>query len=673
MRKSTQGNGRASQPLRIDFEDQRASSSRRPIDVRRASGIPQPGKMRRSSSETRDGRMSAVQPALKRYNSQHNLLATPANASTTPLRGLHYGSTRSQGFSISPFSDGGRSSRKSTYSGVGGVKSNRIVKDTRPLMDKNFLQQEMQKITSFLIKQPHSLSLGAKGINLRQLTTKLFVEIFNFLVGFLDEYVSVNMANYVNEIPLIMKKWGYSGNLNTSWLKTVNTPHALPHVVGLLSWLVSCASVAEETDFEEYTANCIQSNDDVLDDADADGFLYGNAKVYLPHLMTQYKLWNEREEVAEKNEERRFIMELCNRNGVSDEAMKECEIAIRNLEIELEDPKEQEEIAAIMEEDKRNNEFLKDYNKALKYKNQMEEFINTYETKLEEEKLKLSKEEEAVRDLQCRIMELKELLSNQVMTVEERDKLQNLCTELNSSIRENEEYIALVSNQTFSDDLQMANRAATLKKRTQAYNKIIVMESCWLPELQSLMDETNYNHPGAQEELAEIESQAHKLKDDIQNKFEKLDLEIKELQSKVLQIEERKALTLQEEHLLFEKVKEYETSIEAHKTQSREEIAQLKKMENSLKSSNEARISCDSLQEAKDQLEKLIEKREFGKAHIMKLREKADSFFKQSVAITQGLFDRVSKAESEFERKRQALFQSTEDAIEKTMKETATL
>lgn len=94
------------------------------------------------------------------------------------------------------------------------------MKDTRPLSDKAFQQQQIQKITSFIYSQPSALEFAPKGLNLRQLTMKLFVDIVNYLMGFLDELVCVNMTNYVTEIPLIMKKWGYVGNVNASWLKT---------------------------------------------------------------------------------------------------------------------------------------------------------------------------------------------------------------------------------------------------------------------------------------------------------------------------------------------------------------------------------------------------------------------------------------------------------------------
>lgn len=57
-------------------------------------------------------------------------------------------------------------------------------------------------------------------------------------------------------------------------------------------------------------------------------------------------------------------------------------------------------------------------------------------------------------------MDLKDQISRQVMSAQERDDLLKQCNEINSSIRENEEYITVVSNKIYAVDIEMA------KKRT---------------------------------------------------------------------------------------------------------------------------------------------------------------------------------------------------------------
>lgn len=93
----------------------------------------------------------------------------------------------------------------------------------------------------------------------------------------------------------------------------------------------------------------------------------------MDHLITQYRHWNTGDEVSERNEETRFIVDLCefhhvgyfddtvfenaslyhgslfmlgNRNGVGDNEMQQLRETVQNLEIQLNDPKELAEIEA---------------------------------------------------------------------------------------------------------------------------------------------------------------------------------------------------------------------------------------------------------------------------------------------------------------------------------------
>lgn len=663
MRKSSQGGRRVSQPLRLDADELKGSSSRRTLD-RRTSGIPQP--RGRSSSEHRDGRMSAL-PPMKRSKSQLNVFTTPASGSTTPIRGLQLGPTgsaQSQRYLSSPFSDGGRSSRKSTFSGVGGGKPGRVTKDTRPLSDKSFQQLEIQKITSFLHVQPDALTFAPKGINLRQLTMKLFVDLVDYLMSFIDESININMTNYVTEIPLIMKRWGYLGNINSSWLKTVNTPHAFPYVVGLLSWLTTLALAGEQTDYEACIQDALQNGDDGADD---ESFVYGNAAIYITHLMKQYKLWNAKDEAGEEKEEREFILAICNRNNVSDSEMRKVAESVNALEIQLNCPKEKAELEAAQEEERKYNEFLKDYNSVLNYKVGMEEYLNTAETMLEEEKLKLQREEETLRNIQNSILELKALLSNQTMTVEERDELLRSLNELNSAIRENEEYIAVVSNQCYADDLELVKKSSNMKKKTQAYNTVIIKESCWFPELEALKNDTNVLHQGADSELAELDSCSRKMQADIEDKHNKLFSDVKLLKDEFSQEEEQNSRILQEVKQYAEKKEHLQEAIENIKAHA-EDVDEMKSTIETLVQENKAHISCTSLQQAKEHLKKITDKRDFGLAHMEQQQLKAEEFFKRNTGIIQDFVATILKAEGEFLRKKAEVVESAREKLSVAVK-----
>lgn len=62
------------------------------------------------------------------------------------------------------------------------------------------------------------------------------------------------------------------------------------------------------------------------------------------------------------------------------------------------------------------------------------------------------------------------------------------------------------------------------------------MESSWLPELESLKDDKNVLHVGAQEELAKIETLARQLKADFMKKQADLSTKLKEYKIEIQQV-----------------------------------------------------------------------------------------------------------------------------------------
>lgn len=65
----------------------------------------------------------------------------------------------------------------------------------------------------------------------------------------------------------------------------VNTPHALPHVLGLLSWLTTLAAAVASTDYDYVVQDALQNDEDAADES----FPYGNAAVTNP-LRSEIKL-----------------------------------------------------------------------------------------------------------------------------------------------------------------------------------------------------------------------------------------------------------------------------------------------------------------------------------------------------------------------------------------------
>lgn len=125
---------------------------------------------------------------------------------------------------------------------------NKRVKDTRPLTDKGFQMEMLQKVNSYLncFEGLQSLISG----NLKPpLSLKTFVEITDLLIkmiGLKAHLISTN--NYVEEMPKVAKKLQYPAqSMSKSWLKTANTHHTWPHALGWISFLVELCDFCESS------------------------------------------------------------------------------------------------------------------------------------------------------------------------------------------------------------------------------------------------------------------------------------------------------------------------------------------------------------------------------------------------------------------------------------------
>ncbi|KAK7796239.1 hypothetical protein U0070_012866, partial [Myodes glareolus] len=131
-------------------------------------------------------------------------------------------------------------------------KSSEKIKDPRPLKDKAFIQQCIQKLYEVFYKNGYVHSVSIK--SLQAPSTKDFLKIFGFLYGFLCPSYELPVKKFEEEIPRIFKDLGYPFALSKSSMYAVGAPHTWPHIVAALVWLIDCIKL-----FLEYTIKCYES------------------------------------------------------------------------------------------------------------------------------------------------------------------------------------------------------------------------------------------------------------------------------------------------------------------------------------------------------------------------------------------------------------------------------
>eukprot|EP00092_Neocalanus_flemingeri_P107958 GFUD01138582.1.p1 GENE.GFUD01138582.1~~GFUD01138582.1.p1 ORF type:complete len:711 (+),score=238.23 GFUD01138582.1:141-2273(+) len=139
-------------------------------------------------------------------------------------------------------------------SGRGSQIGTKGGKDTRPLGDKVFQQTQVRKILDFLRMTNYSNdSLTSKHF---PLSSKEFVNIFNFLYSFMDPRTDsvLPLTRFDEEVLKLLKTLHYPGNLSRSHFVTMGSLHSWPTVLGSLSFMCDMASIYSQKLFPNIIA-----------------------------------------------------------------------------------------------------------------------------------------------------------------------------------------------------------------------------------------------------------------------------------------------------------------------------------------------------------------------------------------------------------------------------------
>ncbi|XP_070568696.1 kinetochore protein NDC80 homolog [Ptychodera flava] len=272
-----------------------------PLRVRNESGA-----LTRSAS--RDRGNVGGQSSTKRRSSSTSGKPSSARKSHIPRFGLGASSVR-------------RSSAYGTSSASYG--SSGIVKDTRPLNNKEYMKQCIRTLIEFLSENGYGHALSPK--QLITPTTKEIVSIFEFLFSFINYHSNLHGSNvkFEDEIPKRLKQLGYPININKSAMFTMGSPHTWPHILGAIMWLLDFVKTALSLDVES-----LMFQSEGFDDADDSRFLFSYLEKCYEDFMNGQDDFDTHERMLAEN------MKIG--NHIATEDLDQLENDIRGLNAELE-------------------------------------------------------------------------------------------------------------------------------------------------------------------------------------------------------------------------------------------------------------------------------------------------------------------------------------------------
>ncbi|XP_022109018.1 kinetochore protein NDC80 homolog [Acanthaster planci] len=211
---------------------------------------------------------------------------------------------------------------KRQSSGYGGRNfGHDIMKDTRPLSDKSYMQQEIRDIIEFLTQHGYPHPLNAK--MLMTPTTKDFLKIFQFLYNFLEvKYAPAQ--KFEEEIPQIFKTLKYPFNISKSSMFTVGSPHTWPNILGALHWLLNSVKYALGVDEQSmlFSAQLADDQGDEFDSVTDSEVLFNYVEGAYKEFLDGADTFEERERALEQSIKQRSLGQTGNLEQLAGEEQR---------------------------------------------------------------------------------------------------------------------------------------------------------------------------------------------------------------------------------------------------------------------------------------------------------------------------------------------------------------
>ncbi|KAI4498152.1 hypothetical protein M0802_006638 [Mischocyttarus mexicanus] len=559
----------------------KSKSSICPTDV---SHIPVP-RMRSSSCDP-GNRLSNLKSTGK------NTLHVP----TTPATPLNNNARR---LNVVGLSTGRRTPSKDRASNI-GTKGTR--KDTRILLDKNYQSQMLYKIDTYINDIQCSSMLNANG-SLKPITLKMFVEVSDLLVKLIDPKQTLTLSDYIEQLPKIAKKLHYPGMISKSFLKTANTPHAWPYVLGWLCWLVEVCQV------KDLAYNSFQL--DNLPFIGTEQQMKEN-KNYFFFMLSVYGAWNDEKLEEEATLVKDYLQEIEKEFGVTDNDLAETYASIDEEEFSLQETKQQSK--DIEEEVQNLKDMLmsleEDLAKQTSHIKAGEEYIKNLDTDKEQYEIK---DKYLHEKIQMQTKQHKELLlavKEQTMSKREKEDIIYKCSELQTFIQQFDEHLKEMQKDIYKLDIKIASVNRNLNKIVLVYNQEIFkyfgsdtnldVEELKMPE-KDLLD------PNIMDNLNSKANLMNELKDGWNKDLIKLESYI-EADTNKLELLQRQMNALEEKNVvLHNNLKDKKANINNWKNEEnrlREEIQILQnEIQSYTKMTPDLQILSNELEELKEKLD----------------------------------------------------------------------
>ncbi|KAJ8984407.1 hypothetical protein NQ317_003990 [Molorchus minor] len=381
--------------------------------------------------------------------------------------------------------------------------------------DKKWVAEQYAKVQYFI---ESSSLFDLNIINVKSLkppTINTFIYVTSVLLKEISRKINITKENYKEVILAQLKLFNYPGTLSNSVLKTVNTLHSWPQIIGMWSWLIDKVNLGRTFNVDEYTES--------LDHEDRWKFLFKENCWNL--FVKRYCIFNNdqlnEEEIQRANDEyvktlgEILEIDFDELNQIKEEVLEKRENKAK-LEEEINQLKaEQLKMQSDIEELKRDTENFRETDAA------EEDELNNELLILQ---LNIKDLKDAKGVVKENVEELEEAIKTQPCTYQEKQHLLQQISELKDEIQVKKGKIERAQKIKNKFDRELASEYAKIQKLVIEWNRSLMEVSIINPELRKLLlREKMFDDPEFLVEVQEVLERKDVIENNISEALRKIE------------------------------------------------------------------------------------------------------------------------------------------------------
>ncbi|XP_038077785.1 kinetochore protein NDC80 homolog [Patiria miniata] len=349
---------------------------------------------------------------------------------------------------------------KRQSSGYGGRNfGHEIMKDTRPLSDKSYMQREIRDIVDFLTQHGYPHPLNNK--MLMTPTTKDFLKIFQFLYNFLEvKYAPAQ--KFEEEIPQIFKTLKYPFNISKSSMFTVGSPHTWPNILGALHWLLNSVRYALGVDEQSvlFSAQLTDDQGDEFDSGTDSEVLFNYVEGAYKEFLDGADTFEEREEALAQGIKQRSLGQTGNLEQLAAEEQR----LAAELQLLQQEPCR---LTALQEHAQM---MAGDNERFYKYLQELNEHKRIHQQKLQDIELQFQQAELELEQTMNEQQRFEHQLANQELSASDVQRLHSEMRQLNATLEAIERDKQEIDQEIWDKEKQIAKKQEQLEKHVTQFN-----------------------------------------------------------------------------------------------------------------------------------------------------------------------------------------------------------